>query len=266
MGGEQIQRDRFGGQVGAHAQQLHRGRVLGGDAAHADVPQRGDRVGPVTDLAAGVQLSAPAAQQLQVLLAGHLGAVQPGGGLLQRQRQPAQLLGDLLAGLLVQVGHPGPQHPDRVRQVDHVQVQHLPHRGEPAPAGRDDHMPGDTGRQRPGRQPRPDVLGPVGVIEDQQPSRHVAQPVVHQRLQRLGVSGRVQAQPGGQGGELIRDRGGLLGGDPPHQVIVAGVGVGVFGGQLGLADPAHPVHRMHRHRRPGGQRPRQRAPGPGPGR
>ena len=79
---------------------------------------------------------------------------------------------------------------------------------------------------------------------------------MHQRPQRLRVGGRVQAQPVGQGGELIRDRGGLLGGQPPHQVIAGGVRVRVLGGQLGLADPAHPVHRMHRHR-PGGQRPRQ---------
>ncbi len=78
------------------------------------------------------------------------------------------------------------------------------------------------------------------------------------RLQGLRVADRVQAQPRGQRGELVRDRGGLLGGDPVHQVIVGGVGVGELGGQLRLADPAHPVHRLHRHRRPAGQRPRQR--------
>ena len=195
-----------------------------------------------------MQVSGPAAQQLKVLRAGHLREVEPGGGLLQCQRQPPELLRDLPRRVLIQVRHPSPQYPHRVRQIDHVKVQHGPHRGKPAPAGRHDRMPGNACRQRPARQPQLDILYPVGVIEDQQPSGHGPKPVMNQHPKRLRVSGRLQAQPGRQRGELVRDRGGFLGSHPPHQVIRGSAGVGVLDGQLGLANPAHPMHRMHRHR------------------
>ena len=41
-------------------------------------------------------------------------------------------------------------------------------------------------------------------------------------------------------GRRVRDQCWLIGGEPPHQVIVPGMGVGVLGGQLGLAHPPIP--------------------------
>ena len=56
-----------------------------------------------------------------------------------------------------------------------------------------------------------------------------------------------------EGGELVGDQSRGLGVDPPDQVVIGGVAVGVLGDQLGLADPAHPVHRPDRHRRSRGE-------------
>ena len=142
----------------------------------------------------GVQIRGPAGAAGPGTPGRHRGAVQVRGGLLQRQRQPAQLLGDLLCHVLGEVRDTGPQQRDRRRQVDHVQLHHPAQGGEPAAAGGDDHMPGNPRRQRAARKPRPDVLHRVGVVEDQQPARDAAQPVMDLPLQDFRIGNRVQAQ------------------------------------------------------------------------
>ena len=134
----------------------------------------------------------------------------------------------------------------------------MPQDSEPAAPRRSDHMTGNPGRQRARGQPRRDIGDSIRIIEDQQPPRHAAQLIADLIAQRIRIGGRLQAQPGRQGRELTVDQRRLFGRDPPHQVIVTGMGVGVLGGQLGLADPAQTAHRMHRHR-PRGQDPRQLA-------
>ena len=62
------------------------------------------------------------------------------------------------------------------------------------------------------------------------------------------------SQRSAQGGELVADQPGLLGVDPPGQVIGSGEPVRVLDRQLGLAHPAHPVQRLH-HRLVPGQQP-----------
>ena len=57
-----------------------------------------------------------------------------------------------------------------------------------------------------------------------------------------------------QRGELVPDQPGLLGVDPPGQVIVPGEPVRVLDRQLGLAHPAHALQRLH-HRPVPGQQP-----------
>jgi hypothetical protein len=151
-----------------------------------------------------VQIGGAGAQQLQVLPARHLGAIHIRGGLLQRQRQPPEFPRDLLAGILVQIGDAGAQQPHRGRQVDHVQVHDRPQRGEPAAPGGGNHMTRDPRRKRPRRQPRQDIPGRVGIIEDQQPARHAAQRVMDLIPHNLRVGSRVQSQPGGQRSELVR--------------------------------------------------------------
>jgi hypothetical protein len=46
---------------------------------------------------------------------------------------------------------------------------------------------------------------------------------------------------------VVADQLRLFGRDPPDQVVFAGEAVGVLQGELGLADPAHAVQRLHGH-------------------
>lgn len=63
-----------------------------------------------------------------------------------------------------------------------------------------------------------------------------------------------EAQAYGELGQGGTDRAALLGGDPPHQIVFAGVPVDVFDGELGLADAAQTVERTGKPGRPlGGQ-------------
>ena len=110
-------------------------------------------------------------------------------------------------------------------------------------------MPGPAG------QPRADVGGVLGVVEDQQPPAALVQVGQHRRPDRLGACpGLDAAQRGAQGGELVADQPGLLGVDPPGHVIAVGEPVRVLDRQLGLAHPAHALQRLH-HRRVPGQQP-----------
>jgi len=64
------------------------------------------------------------------------------------------------------------------------------------------------------REPRPQVVHAVSVVEDQQPSGDAAQLVMHLGLEAFRVGNRVQAQLGRQRSELVRDRGRLLSREP----------------------------------------------------
>jgi hypothetical protein len=97
-------------------------------------------------------------------------------------------------------------------------------------AGGDEYSPGGWG------PPRTQISRRFGVVEDQQPAVALTQ-FVPQELDSFGLLGGLgDVQPASQGDELSGDCGRFLGGDPPDQVIVAGVFVGVFEGELGLAD------------------------------
>jgi hypothetical protein len=95
-------------------------------------------------------------------------------------------------------------------------------------------------------QPRADVGGLFGVVEDDQPATLAAQPPLGDRRRSRG--GLLRCGPvrgNGQRTELIGDQLGTLGVDPPHQVVLAGEAVGVLGGQARFPDPAHPVQSLH---------------------
>ncbi len=114
-----------------------------------------------------------------------------------------------------------------------------------------------AGRGPPGSHSRiPSTVSALSKTSSQSPASRSASCTWSPDRVRVGI--RLQAQPRGQRRELVRDQRRLIRGDPPHQVIVPGVGVGVLGGQLGLAHPAQPVHRLHRHPRPGRQPRRHR--------
>ncbi|GAA3040339.1 hypothetical protein GCM10010448_23610 [Streptomyces glomeratus] len=88
--------------------------------------------------------------------------------------------------------------------------------------------------------------GVFDVVEDQQPARAGAQ-LTQQHLHGVGrgCAGRRRADTGGELGQLIGDQGGILGGDPPGQFVLAGEAVRVFDGELGLTDPAPSVQRLN---------------------
>ena len=104
-------------------------------------------------------------------------------------------------------------------------------------------------------QPPGDVARVLGVVEHQQPPAPLPQLAQHRRPHHLDVRpGLDAAQRGAQGGELVPDQPGLLGIDPPGQVIGPGEPVRVLDRQLGLAHPAHALERLH-HRLVPGQQP-----------
>jgi hypothetical protein len=87
----------------------------------------------------------------------------------------------------------------------------------------------------------------VAFVVDQQPALPLTQ-LVKQHPDLLVQAWQLgQAQPPGERRELAWDGGRLLRGKPPHQLVVAGVAVGVLDRQLGLADPAQPMHRAGLH-------------------
>ena len=104
-------------------------------------------------------------------------------------------------------------------------------------------------------QPPGDFGRVLGVVEYKQPPAPLPQLPQHRRPHRLHARpGLHTAQRHAQGGELIADQSGLLGVDPPGQVVGPGEPVRVLDRQLGLAHPAHPLERLH-HRPVPGQQP-----------
>ncbi len=94
-----------------------------------------------------------------------------------------------------------------------------------------------------------DLGGLVGVVEDQQPAR--GRGATPQRL--AGGLGRLgdrvadpQAEPAGELGQCGGHQFGLLGVDPPDQVVVGHEAVRVLQRDLCLADAAEPVQRLRR--------------------
>ena len=104
--------------------------------------------------------------------------------------------------------------------------------------GRDQHPTGA------GRPPGAQLHRLFGVVEHQQPAVPLPEGVP-QRTDGLGLVGRLgEAEPAGKRGQLGGDRGGLLGGHPPDQVVVGAVTVGVLERELGLAHPTQPMQRL----------------------
>ena len=118
--------------------------------------------------------------------------------------------------------------------------------------GGDEDVPGPLRREEP-----LELLGVVGVVEDEQPAgRGHAAPQQVDGLLRGGrhVLAALRAEPYGEFGETGDHVVALFGGDPPDQVVVGHEAVDVFEGHLCLADAAESVQRLrlrqhgrHRH-------------------
>ena len=95
-----------------------------------------------------------------------------------------------------------------------------------------------------------DVLDELYVLEVAGREVHGDRQVPPLVLPAVALRDGLPEHPTGEG----LDEPSLLGVHPPGQVIVPGEPVGVLGGQLGLAHPAHPLKGLH-HRLVPGQQP-----------
>ncbi len=205
-----------------------------------EVPRRRDR-----DLVSGrrarlQQLDAVLVDQSQVLGDRHAGRGAPGTGLLDREREVAERLRDLVGLGDGQRRVPALQQFDAFRTGEQI---HLDLPGDSRPvrvAGRDDDVPGAGGEERQ------HGLGTVRVVEDQDPvgvRRPRPQRLQHGGHRGLGRRGR-QAQSSCQLDEARRDLRRVLRGDPPDDLVLAGVLVDVLDHGLRLPHAAHAVQRL----------------------
>ena len=152
------------------------------------------------------------------------------------------------------VGHPlGVRHVqlrDVAEQMGHAFVPgedvHLQRLGGMRPGlvpRGDDDVPGAGG------QVRLELLGVVGIVEDEQPVRGgVAAQLLQRGLGRFGhVVADLQAHLAGQVGERPADLLGPLRWHPPDEVVVGHEAVRVLQRELGLAHAAQPVQRLGDH-------------------
>ena len=258
---DQLVGDGVGGEEGAEAEQRDgRGRCRG-DGVEAALPGRADGLGILA------RDGAHLVQQLQpqgavggeidgerLLVLDHVG-----GGLLQRQRQVAQLTGEgprrvLLGGVerplaaralpeeLQRLVGRQDRQPDRLADAQDVEVVR--------PRGEQDVAPGVGG------QVGLDQGGVVGVVEDQQVARLAAEPAADGRGHLVAVAFVLlgQAQHLGQLAVAGGEAGLGVGADPEDGAVLVAVAVGILDGRLGLADAPQPGDRLRQRRgRAGGQ-------------
>ena len=173
---QQPQRDRFGRAERQQPQQRRRHRT--------GVLHLGKRQRPGRRYRPGVPGRLPPAQQVRPPLAecGQVGgqavpsSLDVGGGLLQRQRQPAHRLGQARRGLMVRIPGTGGQEPRGGLKIEDRHLHRLPRRPQRVAAG-DQHPPG------PGRGQEPLHRCPVRrVVEHQQPlTRERGEHPMHRR-------------------------------------------------------------------------------------
>ena len=176
-------------------------------------------------------------QLLDVGMRRHAGLLQPRAGLLDRQGQVAEGLGDSFRVRRIQLGHVTQQMRDALVPGEHVHLEWLGGMGPGLIAGGDEHVTG------PGGQVGLQFLRVLGVVEDQQPVRSgVAAQLLQGGLRRLRhVVADLEAHLAGQFRERLADLLGPLGRHPPDEVVVGHEPVRVLQRELGLADAAEPV-------------------------
>ena len=246
--------DRVGGVPGQDPQHLPGQRVIG-QPVQGDAPDPGDGAGGVAAFGGGlVHGGRVAGQQAQVLPRGGAGLGQVGAGLLDGQRQEAQLRAQL--GSAVRLLRP-------VRGRGSRPAGPAPRPGPARPAGPAPRCRASRYarrlviRYRPAGARASSGATSAGSVTLSRISSHPEWAASHCTApSRSASSGSTPDQrrlqrdrQGRQPGVDIR-RGG--GGDPPGQGVVGGVGGGPVRGQGALADPAQAVHRLHHHpARPG---------------
>jgi hypothetical protein len=141
---------------------------------------------------------------------GHAGLGHEPRGLSDGQWQVAELVRELVRIDFTESADPRLQDRNRFRSGQHVD---LDRDGDFVPVpltGSDQHMPAGAW------QPRHDVLGAFGIVEDQQPSSSLPQSGQNRPTHCLGFcTGRHTTQRKPQSGGLVPDQLGLVGIDPP---------------------------------------------------
>ena len=207
---QQPQRDRLRRAERQQPEQADRARLGAPEPVERQRPGGGHRLAVSSGLATGQQVGAPLPEQGQVPGQGVAGGLHVRGGLLQRQRQPAQHVGQLPGRLPVRVAGAADQETCRHVRVEHGNLQHL--------AGPVRVLAGDQHPAGPGRGQERLHRGHVRrVVEDQQPRRREpGQHRVHRRHRVPGIGQAPGAELGGQLAEPGRQHRGVLGGKLPR--------------------------------------------------
>ncbi len=242
---QRVPRDVVRGEERAQGQELAgRGRARL-RIAEGDVPGGRHGGGAVALGAPLHQLRAPLAEPGQVLADAGARLIDVGGRLRQRQRQIAERLGELArVRLLVLPGAAAVEEQlHRLAAAHGAQRQRQRHAAPGRVArGDEDVAHGVAG------EVALHVLRIAGAVEDDEPALVVREPVPH-RLHGgvlVGLDAARKPQRHGEVGDVGRERGRLLGAQPPHVVVVGRVAIGVLQRQRRLADAAEAVDRLHR--------------------
>ncbi len=175
--------------------------------------------------------------------------VQPGGGLVEQERQVLDHVGELVGVLLGEPGRPAADEVDALRPFEARQLDDVgPVRGPRGVAGGDQHMAGARGDELQ------QVLRNLRAVEHDEP----ALPEAGQALLGRGDEAAqfvavADVERGGEGREVLPGHQRGAGPDPPDKVVVARVAVGVLAGHLRLSDASgtlesHQSHAVGRRR------------------
>ena len=232
---QQPQRDRLRRAERQQPQQPGRARRGLPQVLKRQLPCGGHRPGVLGRLAPAQQVRAPLPEQGQVSGQALPAGLDIRGGLLQRQRQPAQNAGQAQGRPPVRIPGAADQEIRGHLRVQHRHLHALTRRPDLVPAS-------DQHPARPGRGHERRHRGPVRrVVEHQQPRRRAGgQHRVHRDHRVPAIGG---AQLGGQLAEPGRQHRRILGGQLPGHRDLAQLPVRVLHRHAGLARAAQPAQR-----------------------
>jgi hypothetical protein len=152
-------------------------------------------------------------------------------------------LGDRICRVAVLLVRLIEQKSNRAVAVEHRHVERQ--RERPVRVARGDQHPADAGSWQEVSQ----VVGLGRVVEHQQPALPPGQRLTDGLRERgeVALARLSDAERFGQGGIIFKQARRLLGAQPPDEIEIAGVAVGVFERKLGLTDAAHAPHGGERH-------------------
>ncbi len=237
---DEVGRNVVRGEAGAEAEEPAGRRRLGLGFLEREAPRRRDGLGVVrAQPALAVEGVAAGAVRGEVVVERDPGVVDVGRGLLQREREVAQLsghaAGHLALGLrgVLDLGARKEER-DGLRAGEPVDLDLRRDAAPPLRPRRDEDVAAPLGREV-----GPDSVAVLGVVEDEEPAVVGAPPVAEGGERRVGSRvGSRDAEGDGEGGQVVAEDGGIFGADEPADVVIVAVAAGELKGNLGLADAA----------------------------